>query len=569
MKTALLFLFILVSILSFGQTNTKLPDELVKSIDLRIKEGRNSSIVIGIVDNNGTHYFAFGNKSINGSPADEHTIYEIGSITKVFTATLLAQQVLDGKLKLDDPVKKFLPDSIKFPSRNNVEITLGNLSDHTSSLPRMPTNFAPKNQENPYADYTVAQLYAFLSGYTLPRDIGSAYEYSNLAQGLLGHILALNAGMPYEKLMIKTIAKPLGMKETKITFDSKMKKNLAIGYNQGKEVENWDIPTLAGAGAIRSSTFDMLKFLSANMGIMKSKLLPAMNMTHQVRHNKAGDMRVGLGWIIAKGKNGDVIWHNGGTGGYRTFAGFVKETGTGVVVMTNSTTGADDIGFYLLNPDSKLQFTKPGFAFLLRKTIDDKGVKEAWAVYHDITENKKADYDFNEANINMLGYAYIEKNIDAALAIFKMNIELFPNSWNVYDSYGQALLKNGQKDSAIVYYKKSIQMNPGNTNGIKILKDIGIDYQIENFIVPESILDTYLGSYELSPGFEIVITRQGNRLFGQATGQEIIELFAKSETEFYLKVVAAQIIFNLNEEKVVESLTLLQNGQEIKGKKIK
>jgi len=569
MKTTLLFLFILVSIISNGQTNVKLPVELLKSIELRIKEGASPSIVIGIVDKNGTHYFAFGNKSINGAPADEHTIYEIGSISKVFTATLLAQQVLDGKLKLDDPVKKFLPDSVKVPSRNNVEITLGNLSDHTSSLPRMPTNFAPKNRGNPYADYTVAQLYSFLSGYTLTRDIGSAYEYSNLAQGLLGHILALNAGMPYEELMIKTIGKPLGMKETKITFDSKMKKNLAIGYNQGKEVENWDLPTLAGAGAIRSSAFDMLKFLSANMGIMKSKLLPAMNMTHQVRHNKAGDARVGLGWHIVKGKNGDVIWHNGGTGGYRTFAGFVKETGTGVVVMTNSTTGADDIGFYLLNPDSKLQFTKPGFVYVLRKTIDEKGIKEAWIVYNDITKNKKAEFDFNEANINSLGYAYIENNIDAALAVFKMNIELYPNSWNVYDSYGEALLKNGQKDSAIVYYKKSIQMNPGNTNGIKILKDNGVEYQVEDIIVPETILDTYLGTYELSPGFEIVITRQGNQLFGQATGQAIFELFAKSNTEFYLKVVAAQINFNLNDEKVVDSMTLLQNGQEIKGKKIK
>jgi len=547
----------------------KLPDELLKSIDLRIKEGASPSIVVGIVDKNGSHYFAFGNKSVNGTPADEHTIYEIGSITKVFTATLLAQQVIDGKLKLDDPVKKFLPDSVKVPSRRNLEITLGNLSDHTSSLPRMPTNFAPKNQGNPFADYTVAQLYAFLSGYTLPRDIGSAYEYSNLAQGLLGHILALNTGMSYEELMIKTIAKPLGMKETKITFNSEMKKNLAIGYNQGKEVENWDLPTLAGAGAIRSSTYDMLKFLAANMGLLKTKLLPAMNLTHQIRHDKAGDNRVGLGWHIAKGKNGDVVWHNGGTGGYRTFAGFVMETGTGVVVLTNSTTGADDIGFYLLNPDSKLQYTNPSFANELRKTIDDKGVNQLWKVYQDITKNRKSEFDFNEQDINSLGYTYVEKNIDAALAIFKMNVELFPNSWNVYDSYGEALLKNGQKDSAIANYKKSIQMNPGNNSGKKVLEDLGVDFQTETINIPEEILETYVGAYELSPGFEIIITRQENQLFGQATGQAMFELFAKSNTEFYLKVVAAQINFNLNEEKLVSSLTLLQNGQEIKGKKIK
>ncbi len=131
---------------------------------------------------------------------------------------------------------------------------------------------APADPGNPYADYTVDQMYSFLSGYKLTRDVGSAYEYSNLAQGLLGHILALNAGVPYESLMIKTIAKPLGMKETKITLDEKMKKNLATGYDKGVEAENWDLPTLAGAGAIRSSTYDMLKFLSANLGYLKTPL---------------------------------------------------------------------------------------------------------------------------------------------------------------------------------------------------------------------------------------------------------------------------------------------------------
>src|SRR5262249_42710754 len=161
-------------------------------------------------------------------------------------------------------------------------------------------------------------------------------------------------------LMIKTIATPLGMIETKITLDDKMKKNLAIGHDNGVEVQNWDIPTLAGAGAIRSSTRDMLRFLAANMELTKTPLQQAMQKTQEVRHDKAGGgMRLGLGWHIANGKDGDVIWHNGGTGGYRTFAGFVKETGKGVVILTNSTAGADDIGFHLLNPDSPLREIKP------------------------------------------------------------------------------------------------------------------------------------------------------------------------------------------------------------------
>jgi serine-type D-Ala-D-Ala carboxypeptidase/endopeptidase len=568
-QTSLLFLILFLPTTFFGQSNTKLPDDVVNSIEKRIEFGLNPSIVVGIIDKEGPHYFNFGNKSTNGEEANEHTIYEIGSITKVFTATLLSQQVIDGKLKLEDPIKKYLPPQVKIPQRGASEITFGNLSDNTSGLPRMPSNFSPSDPGNPYADYTVDQMYSFLSGYELTRDVGSAYEYSNLAQGLLGYILALNAGVTYESLMIKTIAKPLGMNETKITLDKKMKKNLAMGHNAGVEVENWDIPTLAGAGAIRSSTHDMLKFISANLGFLKTHLQAAMKKAHEVRHDKAGGMRVGLGWNITKGKNGDVIWHNGGTGGYMTFAGFVKETGEGVVVLTNSKESVDDIGFHLLNPESTLRTIKPSIASELRKTIDANGVEAAKTLFYDLKKNKPDEYDFSEEDINALGFSYKDKNLEAALAIFKINIDMYPNSSNVYDSYGEALLKNGDKDLAIENYKKSIELYPDNTNGIQALEKMGVKFKVENVEVSEATLDTYVGSYELNPGINIVITRDGKQLFGQVTGQGKFELFAKSNTEFYLKDVDAQITFNVNDQATVESLTLFQSGQKIvTGKKI-
>jgi len=566
--TSLLFLILFLSTVSSGQSIKKLPDDVVNSIEKRIDFGLNPSIVVGIIDKDGPHYFNFGKISKNGAEANEHTIYEIGSITKVFTAILLSQQVIDEKLKLEDPIKNYFPPQVKIPQRGASEITFGNLSDHTSGLPRMPSNFSPADPGNPFADYTVDQMYSFLSGYELARDVGSAYEYSNLAQGLLGHILALNADIKYESLLIKTIAKPLRMNETKITLDEKMKKNLAKGYNKGVEAENWDIPTLAGAGAIRSSTYDMLKFLSANLGFLKTPLQAAMNKTHEVRHDKAGGMRVGLGWHIAKGKNGDVIWHNGGTGGYHAFAGFVKETGEGIVILTNSTESIDDIGFHLLNPESTLRTIKPSIASEIRKTIEADGVEAAKTLFYDLKKNKPDEYDFSEEDINSLGYFYLDKNLEAALAIFKINIDMYPTSSNVYDSYGEALLKNGNKDLAIENYRRSVELNPANTNGIQALEKMGVKFQVENVEVSEATLETYVGSYELNPGFNIVITRDGKRLFGQATGQGKFELFAKSIREFYLKVVDAQITFNVNDQATVESLTLFQNGQKITGKKI-
>ena len=355
-------IFLLISFItvqcqnSSENTNMKaLPAEVVETIEKRIEEGVTPSIAIAIIDSSSIQYFSFGRTAEDGKKVDENTIYEIGSISKVFTAIILAQQVQKSELKLEDEINSFLPNDIKVPVMGDMDITFGNLTDHTSGLPRMPDNFNPANPNNPFADYSVGQMYEFISNYQPVRTVGSEYEYSNIAQGLLGHLLALCNNSTYEELMIQSLANPLDMNDTRIKFTQRMKENLALGHSRGEVVENWDIPALPGAGAIRSSTSDMAKFISANLGYVNNSFMEAMKLTHKVRHDKAGDMSVAMAWHIKKGDNGDVIWHNGGTGGYSTFAGFVKETGKGVVLLTNSSTGSDDIGFYLLDPGSKLK----------------------------------------------------------------------------------------------------------------------------------------------------------------------------------------------------------------------
>ena len=245
----ILFSLITFQLQSQNIISTKeLPVEVVETIERRIANNAFPSIAIALIDSTGTYYFNFGNSKDDGKKVDENTIYEIGSISKVFTGILLAQQVLDSDLTLEDEINNFLPDSIVVPVIGDNEITLGTLTDHTSGLPRMPTNFAPANPNNPYADYTVKQMYDFISNYQPTRKVGSEYEYSNLAQGLLGHILSKNKNISYEKLMIETIADPLGMTDTRIELSERMKKKLALGHSGGEIVENWDIPTLAGAG---------------------------------------------------------------------------------------------------------------------------------------------------------------------------------------------------------------------------------------------------------------------------------------------------------------------------------
>ncbi len=567
MKYHLLFIFFVLPLFSGAQHND-LSDELIETIHQRISDGVNSSITIGVIDKAGPRYYSFGSKKAGGKQADEHTIYEIGSISKVFTATLLADQIIHKHMKADDPIADYLPKAVKVPvySGGGPVITLGNLSDHTSSLPRLPSNMNPADVQNPYADYTIEMLYDFLSAYDLPREVGSKFEYSNLAVGLLGHILALHAGTTYEALLQEKITAPLNMQETGISLSGKMKSNLASGYAMGMEVENWDLPALEGAGAIRSSVADLLLFLAANMKLNKSDLYPAMELTHKPRHNKMDGRSIGLGWIIDEGGDETIYMHNGATGGYRSYAGFVKKGEKGVVVLTNSDTGVDDIGRYLLDGKAKLQMIKPSITIKFQELIDSEGSENLYKEYLKL--KREGRYDINEEKLNAMGYYYLNNhNVSAALTLFEINIDAFPNAFNVYDSYGEALLANDQQEEAVKNYQKSLEINPGNVNAIKVLADLGMEVKRDVLEVNEAILDTYIGTYELAPGFNIVISRDGMQLFGQATNQPSFELFAKSETDFYLTVVEAQIVFS-KDDNGQTMMTLYQGGQVLPGKRL-
>jgi CubicO group peptidase (beta-lactamase class C family) len=334
-------------------------EQLRSIIQSRVDEGRAVGIVLGVMEADGsTRIVTAGEAGPVAHPLGERSVFEIGSITKVFTGILLADMVQRGEVLLNDPVSKYLPTDVTMPSRNGREITLLDLSTHRSALPRLPSNMAPKDASNPYADYTVDQLYAFLSSHQLRRDIGSQYEYSNLAVGLLGHVLGRVAGMSYEDLVRSRILAPLGMTMSGITLTPEMQDWMVAGHNQSRAVVPlWDLPTFAGAGALRSSTLDMFRFLAANLGPPEGDLEKATRASH-IPHREAGpQMQVGLNWHIQAVGNRRIIWHNGGTGGFRTFIGFDPDEGVGVVVLTNSTHGADDIGFHLIN--TTLPLTEP------------------------------------------------------------------------------------------------------------------------------------------------------------------------------------------------------------------
>ena len=326
--------------------------EILAAIRTRVDEKKSVGMVVATIDaDGGTSMAAYGDPGPGARPLDADTVFEIGSITKVFTATLLVDMADRKEVRLDEPVAALLPTGVRVPERNGRKITLIDLSTQTSGLPRLPDNLRPRNPANPYADYAAEQLYDFLKRYELTRDIGAQYEYSNLGVGLLGHALALRAGKSYEALVQERILGPLGMTHTAITLTPWMTEHLAKGHNNlGQLVPNWDVATLAGAGGLRSTMTDMLKFARANLTPAAGRLQRLMQTTHTAR-SPAGvpGMSIGLNWHIRAVADGhSVVWHNGGTGGYRTWIGFDPKRRIAAVVLTNSTQGQDDLGFQLV-----------------------------------------------------------------------------------------------------------------------------------------------------------------------------------------------------------------------------
>lgn len=331
-------------------------EELKANVSARVDQVEFPGIVIAVFDSKNTEYFSHGKTLIGGdTEVDEQTIFEIGSITKTFTAILLADQVLKGAMSLDDPIGRYLPEEVNTPDRDGREITLRHLITHTSGLPRMPSNFAPANPMNPYADYSVEQLYEFLDGYALSRDPGRSYLYSNYGMGLLGNLLERHKSLGYEALLEQVIAGPLDMDDTVLQLNEEQKERFARGHRGALPVSQWDIPTLAGAGAIRSTTEDLVLFIKANIGLIDTELKEAMELSHQkVITTTRKERDLAMAWIYMN-DDPEILWHNGGTGGFRSFAGFNKKTGMGVVVLSNSTAGVDDIGFHVLDNRSPLK----------------------------------------------------------------------------------------------------------------------------------------------------------------------------------------------------------------------
>ena len=342
-----------------------LSEEAIHAILVRrIDVGHQSTGIVAVVsDRAGNRLFTYGRPDTpDNRPLDGETVFEIGSITKVLTALLLTDMVTRSEIAFGDPVAEYLPTSVRVPEYNGKPITVVDLATYTSGLPPMPDNIISKDPFNPFADYTIDQFYAFLSGYALKYEPGTYVEYSNVGFALLGHVLARRANKSYEELLIERICAPLGLGDTRITLTPGMRSRISQGHNANLERRPlWDLPTLAGAGAVRSTAKDLMVLLEACLGRRQTPLGPALAKLLEIRRQigrPAGEhaVEVGLGWFISSGYGDEIVWKDGGSGGFSAFIGFSPSVRQGSIVLSNAANWhyLDDIGMHLINSDFPL-----------------------------------------------------------------------------------------------------------------------------------------------------------------------------------------------------------------------
>lgn len=325
---------------------------LVERVDVR---QWGTAIVVGISSPRGRRVVSYGTLSVeNGRKVDGATIFEIASLTKVLTALVLADMARQRQVKPDAPVSSCVPKGVKVPEHGGRQITFVDLATHSSGLPLRPTNLASQTALNKYAGYTVEQLYQGLATFELPRDPGTAFEYSNWGFGLLGNALADCAGKSYEALLAERVIVPLGMRDTMFIPSNVLRSRLASAYDSKlRPVPNESTGALNAAGGLYSTVDDLLKFVEVFLG--RGPLPLAAAATTMLEPRRPGDdpqTRMALGWRVSTVDGVTTVWSAGRADGYRSFMAFDPRARLAVVALTNAATnaGVDDIGRHVLDP---------------------------------------------------------------------------------------------------------------------------------------------------------------------------------------------------------------------------
>lgn len=573
MKTARVFVLFIVALAT--ATGAFAQKDVQKNIDALLKQyydyGQlNGAVLVG--DKGKVVYEkGFGMANMEwGIPNTAETKFRIGSITKQFTATLILQLVEEGKIKLDGKLSDYLPD---YRKDTGSRVTIHQLLNHTSGIPSYTSNpeFFPKHSRDAYAVPEFVKTFA--SG-DLEFEPGAKFSYNNSGYTLLGAIIEKVTGKPYETVLSERILKPLGMTNTGYDHHATILEKRASGYQRTREgfinAPYLDMSLPYAAGSIYSTVEDLYKWDQAlHEGTILSAESRKLMFTPGLSNYGYGvgiDDRT-LGKTDQKIK---VISHSGGINGFNSLMTRAVDKRQTVVILDNVGFGQyqgkiiDSI-MAILN-GVPYDPPKRSIADAMYKIAVEKDVASAIAEYRKLKAANSAVYDFSEAELNTLGYQLMGlKRVKDAIEVFKLNVEMFPASSNPYDSLGEAYLEDGQKDLALVNYKKAVELNPGNANAALIVRRL----EGKEVKVDAAGFDAFVGDYQVTPRLVLTITKEGDKLFGQMTGQPKLPLEAVSESQFSIPEVKANITFEKGADGVVTGLVLSQGARTVNAKKIK
>jgi CubicO group peptidase (beta-lactamase class C family) len=541
---------------------------------LHTKYGQFNGAVL-VADNGKVIYqkgFGLANMEWN-IPNAPDTKFRLGSITKQFTATLILQLVEQGKIKLDGKLLDYLPE---YRNDTGAKVTIHQLLSHTSGIPSYTSlpGFLQSVSRNPF---TVDDFIKKYTSGDLEFEPGSKFVYNNSGYFLLGAIIEKVTGKPYEQVVKENIFDPLGMKNSGYDHWGTILNKRATGYTstlKGYHTAPYlDMSIPYAAGSLYSTVEDLFLWDQALYG---ERILSAKSKELMFKPN-LNDYAYGL--FIRNATLGPnkfavpTVFHGGGIHGFNTTLVRMPGEKRLIVLLDNAEHGQYlqriTLNIMSILYDQSYDAPKQSIADLLLRTVGEKDVAAAIAQYRDLKARPGAsEYNFAETELNVLGYRLLQANkLAEAIEIFKLNVEAYPQSANAYDSLGEAYMRHGDKDLAITNYKKSLELNPKNTNATGKLASL--TNERKDIKVDPKIYASYTGEYELTPNFIITITNVEGKLMGQATGQGKLELFPTSETEFQIKGLEAQITFVKNEQGQVTELILNQNGRKMPGKKIR
>jgi len=521
-------------------------------ISRRIDQSPGVGVIVGVIDHHTTRIYKAGETG-NQSLLGEHTLFEIGSVSKTFTATILASMVLDGSVKLDDPVAKYLPATVRVPSRNGKQITLLDLATQHSGLPRLPSNMDFADPSDPYADYTLADMYRFLEGYSLPRDPGQSFEYSNLGVGLLGDALAARAGVTYSVLLQKRVLAPLGMTDTAIALSADQRARFAVGHDgDGQAVKPWTFQALAPAGAIRSTIADMLKYVRCNMG--QGPLARVCEFAQRPRSTFPGN-QIGLVWWT--GDVTPIIHHGGDTAGFHASVAVSPDREIGVVALTNGGLPVDDLAVHVI--DAALPVAQwPKLAQLDTSTL----------------QSYVGRYDLKEAG----GLLSVTRSGDRLFARLtgQEPAAIYPSAKDVFHYRVVDAELDFSRDAAGDVSSVVLQQDGREIRGTKLSASAADPTTAPTTAQPSTAspsptpasagassaidLGEYVGDYVASQGAIFTISRSGDQLSVQLTGQPAIPIYPSAKDVFNARIVVAQIVFKRDAQGKINALELHQNG---------